>query len=264
VSLAQGPPGKIDGVATDCVVGTYRRQYPDPRYDGTFVITYDIGRDDHFIRRVTQTYTRTDGQAPPRTTVGTYTQVRLNTDLPDEMFALAPPAGLAPELPRWGYNPRVLAVGAVPPPIETVDLAGQKISLNDYRGNVVLVNFVSPISELKPPERGPRVRVEPSPLPGLYEKYHDQGLEILTIGTNRPKEKGYREAELKQIAESLELPWRVAYDAGRLIADAYGIERGITLVIGRDGKLFMLDDDALLEVRLRKALSETPASDPAK
>jgi RNA polymerase sigma factor (sigma-70 family) len=265
VSLVQGPAGELDGVATDCVVATYRREYPDAKYDGTFVMTYEIGRDDHFVRRMTQTFTRTDGQAPPRTTVGTYTQVRLNTDLPDEMFALAPPAGLAPETPRWGYNPKVVAVGAVPPPIETVDLAGQKISLNDLRGKVVLINFVSPVSELQPPERSPRVRVEPSALPGLYQKYHEQGLEILTIGTNRPKEKGYREEELKRIAESLELPWRVAYDAGRLVADAYGIDRSTTLVIGRDGKIVMLDDEALLEVRLQRALAElVPAADVSK
>jgi RNA polymerase sigma factor (sigma-70 family) len=264
VSLAQGAPGQVDGVATETVVATLYRAFADPKYEGTFVITYEIGRDDHFIRRVSQSFSRADGKELPRTRVGTYTQVRLNVELPDETFAIAPPAALQPETPRYNYDPRVVAIGAAPPPIETVDVAGKQVSLNDYRGKVLLLNFVSPISELHPPQRGPRMLNETSKLIGLYERYRERGLDILTIGTNRPGDKRYREQELKQLAEALDLPWRVAYDAGRMVADAYGIERGMTLGIGRDGRVFLLDDDALLDRRLTRALAEPkgPATGP--
>jgi RNA polymerase sigma factor (sigma-70 family) len=263
ISLAQGPEDQIDGVATESVVATYTRRLPDPRHAGQFVITYEMGRDDHFIRRITQTWARADGLEPPRTRIATYTRVRINTDLPDEMFALAPPAGLKPQIPQYGYDTRRVSVGAPPPPFETVDVSGKPVSLSDYHGQVLMLKFVSPVSELLAPRDGPRAAPDVKRLLDLHQKYHDKGLKILTIGSNRRGEKGYREPELAQAAASLEIPWRVVYDAGRLIADSYGIERGITMMIGRDGNVSMLDDDTLLEVRLRKALAK-PATRPAE
>ncbi|HEY7089152.1 MAG TPA: sigma-70 family RNA polymerase sigma factor [Tepidisphaeraceae bacterium] len=260
ISLAQGPAGQFDGVATEAVVMTLHREHPDPKYKGQFVMTFEIGRDDHFIRRMTQVWTRDDGAMPPYVRVATYTNVQLNVDVPDAVFAIAPPAGLKPETPKWGYDLK-LAVGTVPPPIETVDIDGHQISLADYRGKVLLLKFVSPVTGASenPPARGPKAVQEPSKLPELFAKYHEAGLEVLTIAANDVVDKRYNEARLKQIAQKEQIPWRVAYDAGRRVFSSYGIDHQLLLLIGRDGTIRIVNDgpnDTLFEPRLEKILAE--------
>ena len=129
--------------------------------------------------------------------------------------------------------------------------------------------FVSPVSELRPNPMGPRTaRGGESKLLELYAKYHDQGLEILTIAANSPGDKRYAEQDVAKLAEEMATPWRVAYDAGRINFSAYGLHsRQFLIVIGRDGKLSVVNGnpspDAMLEFQIRRALTASSAQTTA-
>ena len=115
--------------------------------------------------------------------------------------------------------------------LSTVDLEGRPISLADYRGKVVLLDFwatwcVPCIAEM------PNVRA-------VYEKYHTKGFEVIGISFDLD------ETALHKFIKENQLPWRQIFAGERRrssVAQKYRI-KGIPtqFLIDREGKVISVN-----------------------
>ena len=132
-------------------------------------------------------------------------------------------------------NPALAFEGEVLPDfLSAVDLEGKPISLADYHGKVVLLDFwatwclpcIAAIPDIK----------------AVYEKYHNNGFEIIGISHDLD------EAALRGFIEENPLPWRQIFDGKRLagpLAQRYSI-RSLP-------RMFLLDRDGkVISVTVRK------------
>lgn len=125
-------------------------------------------------------------------------------------------------------DPSLGWVGQVLPDFSSaVDLDGTPISLADYRGKVVLLDFWAVwcgpcLGEI------PRIKA-------VYEKYHDKGFDVIGVSLDEDA------AVLREFIKEQEIPWRQIFDgqkwAGHLVQQ-YGV-RGIPapFLIDREGKV---------------------------
>ena len=125
-------------------------------------------------------------------------------------------------------DPSLGWVGQVLPDFSAaVDLDGTPISLADYRGKVVLLDFWAVwcgpcLGEI------PRIKA-------VYERYHDKGFDVIGVSLDEDA------AVLREFIKEKEIPWRQIFDgqkgAGHLVQQ-YGI-RGIPapFLIDREGKV---------------------------
>ncbi len=96
-----------------------------------------------------------------------------------------------------------------------VDLDGNPVSLADYRGKLVLLDFWATWC-------GPCITELPN-IKEVYEKYHDKGFEIIGISLDT------NEAALRTFLKENRLPWRQVFDGevrDTSLAQQYGV-RGI-------------------------------------
>ncbi len=112
-------------------------------------------------------------------------------------------------------------------PASTVDLDGNPISLADYRGKVVLLDFWAVWC-------GPCIGEIPN-VKAVYEKYHGKGFEVISVSFDE------NEAVLREYIKEKEIPWRQILDDGGFggtFAKQYGV-RGIPapFLIDRAGKV---------------------------
>lgn len=126
------------------------------------------------------------------------------------MFAIPP-------LPAYGAQ-----VGETAPAFELRDLQGRTISLEEYKGKVVLLNFWAPWCR--------SCKAELPGLEALYAKYHKAGLEVISIGLN------ISEAGAKKLLQKIPLSFQVLLDPRGKTADSYRFS-GLpaSFIIGRDG-----------------------------
>ena len=115
--------------------------------------------------------------------------------------------------------------------LSTVDLDGKPISLADYRGKVVLLDFwatwclpcLAAIPEIE----------------AVYEKYNNKGFEIIGISLDLDK------AVLRRFLKENPLPWRQIFDGKRFkgpLAQRYGIRSASTMfLLDREGKVISVD-----------------------
>ncbi|MDE0316179.1 MAG: redoxin family protein [Candidatus Poribacteria bacterium] len=112
-------------------------------------------------------------------------------------------------------------------PASTVDLDGNPISLMDYRGKVVLLDFWAVWC-------GPCVGEIPN-VKEVYEKYHDKGFDVIGVSFDKD------EAVVREFIKKEDIPWRQILDSegfGGVFAKQYGV-RGIPapFLIDRNGKV---------------------------
>ena len=255
VAAALGTPTTLSGVAADTMTFT-----PPASPSGQSVITFAVGHDDHLVRQVSITITPTGADAAkPVTHTETVTTLSTTPALTAADFAFTPPAGVTKAVAQAQppmHDPR-LVPGARPFALKATDLAGKPISLAQYKGKVVLMDFWATWC-------GPCVGEMPNVIAN-YKKYHAQGFDI--VGVSLDQDKG---ALTKYIAAN-KMPWRQIFDGkgwGSAVGKQYGVQAiPFGLLIGRDGKIIALEvRGPALGPAIAKALAAKapPAAKPAK
>ncbi len=117
-----------------------------------------------------------------------------------------------------------IGVGLYPPTFTLPDLDGKIVTLEDFRGSVVVVDLWATWC--------PPCRVEIPVLIDLYEEYQDQGLVVLGVGLDRGGA-----ADLAPFVKSNGITYPILV-GGRAVSEAYKVT-GIptTFIIGRDGRI---------------------------
>jgi len=176
-----------------------------------------------------------------------YSDWELNLKISDSVFDPTPPADSkpAPEPEPW-HDPK-LRRGMLPAPLDTVDLHGETISLSQYAGRVVLLDYwaiwCQPCCD------------EMVGMKALYEQLHDRGLEIIGVSLDKKQE----QQRMEQFLVEQQIPWRQLCDGQGFdspLATAYKIGAvPFTLLIGRDGKIAAVNKHGEdLEEAVRQAL----------
>lgn len=134
-------------------------------------------------------------------------------------------------------------IGSVPE-LSGTTLDGQEISVEDYRGKVVLLDFWATWC-------APCIEELPS-LKATYEKYHGKGFEIISISLDRSVE------PLNKLISEETLSWVHLYDADQdvSLADRFGITSIPSMfLLNQNGKIVALDPrGAQLETEVAKLL----------
>jgi outer membrane lipoprotein-sorting protein/peroxiredoxin len=234
-SLSVGQPGTLTGVPVETVVAVVNGSKGD-----SATITYSIGKNDHLLRRLNIKQTV---EGKPVSLTETHTDVKANPDLPATALAFTPPPG-AKAVDRIDAP---VSAGSVPPAINAKDLSGKAVSLDQYKGKVVLLDFWAPSS-------GRWVAEMPNAV-ALYNKYKGRGFEIIGISLDPDQ------ATFRAFVKNHKLPWRqVVGDKGPALAVAqrYGVPTvPFTVLVGRDGKIAAVADSTVrMEPAIRAALDK--------
>lgn len=138
-----------------------------------------------------------------------------------------------------------LVPGAPFPDFNEKDLEGKPLAISNYKGKVVLVDFWATwcppcVLEL------PKIRE-------AYNKYHDQGFEVVGVSLDEDK------VRLEQFIKEKKMPWPEYFDGKKWenkLAVKYGVEQTPTgYLLDREGKIIATptaDDD--LDSEIAKAL----------
>lgn len=120
-----------------------------------------------------------------------------------------------------------LKIGNPALPIEAVTTAGDRITLESFKGKVLLLDFWA--SWCQP------CRHEMPNVKTVYKQFHDKGFEILGVSLDQS------EAGFRGYVDELDIPWPQIYD-GKGWNSAVGRKYGITSIpatflLDRDGKI---------------------------
>ena len=125
------------------------------------------------------------------------------------------------------FNPRYELLGTPVPDFSATDLDGNPISLRDYRGKVVLLDFwvfLSPPCIVKMPE-----------VKKIYDTYKNEGFDIIGVSLDD------EEVILQNYVKENDIPWRQIFDQGAG-EDSLALQYGIgdipeMWLIDREGRL---------------------------
>ena len=128
---------------------------------------------------------------------------------------------------RKKYVPGLAFLGEMVPDFEATDLEGEPISIEAYRGKVVLVDFWAVWC-------GPCVAEMPNVIK-IYNKYKDKGFDIIGISLDND------ENRLREYLKENEIPWRQVFSGegwNSPVSRQYGIYAIPTMwLIDKEGKL---------------------------
>ena len=125
------------------------------------------------------------------------------------------------------------SAGSVTPPgFSATTLDGQRVSLDTYKGKVVLLDCWATWC-------GPCVAEVPN-VKSAYNRFHAQGFEVLGISLDENKE------ALRSFVARKGMPWPQVFNAeadpGRDPASLYGVRAiPFTVLVGKDGKIAATD-----------------------
>ncbi len=140
-----------------------------------------------------------------------------------------------------------LVEGAKFPDFAEKDVAGKPISVSNYKGKVVLVDFWATWC--------PPCRAELPNVLKTYENYHSKGFEIVGISLDQSEEK------LTSFTKDKNMTWQQFFDGkgwGNKLAAKYGVQSiPATFLLDREGKIIgkgLRGED--LEAAVSKALAK--------
>jgi peroxiredoxin len=158
---------------------------------------------------------------------------RLKTDFPDTKRAKGADEMIALIQKQEGANKmqKALVVGATFPDFEEKDLAGKPLSIANYKGKVVLIDFWATWC-------GPCIGELPNVLK-TYEKHHSKGFEIIGISLDKD------EAALTGFIKKRNMSWPQFFDGKgwqNKLAEKYGIVSiPATFLLDGEGKIVARD-----------------------
>jgi len=132
-------------------------------------------------------------------------------------------------------SPETATVGQTAPDFKLENLDGESISLSDFKGKAVLINFWATWCDPCTSE-----------MPYLQEIYEEwSGRELVLLAVNR----GESPAKVKDFMEKLNLSFPVLLDAKTAVAQKYNVS-GIPTT-------FFIDKDGIIQVKIIGAFSST-------
>jgi len=199
--------------------------------DPKMVASLAIGHDDHLLRRLKETLTMVQkGKAKTFTHTETLSDLNLTPTLTAADFAFTPPAGATAAPPEAAepsmYDPHLKA-GAQPFALTAKDLSGKPLTLDQYKGKVVLMDFWATWC-------GPCIGEMPNVI-ASYKKYHAAGFDVVGISLDQDK------SSLTTFIAQNKMPWRQVFDGkgwGSAVAQQYGVHSiPFGLLLNRDGTI---------------------------
>lgn len=141
-----------------------------------------------------------------------------------------------------------LAVGTKFPDFNETDVNGKPLSIANYKGKVVLIDFWATWC---PPCRGEIPNVV-----ATYQKYHDKGFEIIGVSLDQDKSK------LLAFTKDQNMTWQQFFD-GKVWSNKLAVKDGVesipaTFLLDGDGKIIGKDlRGEALETAVAKAVSKS-------
>lgn len=238
-SYVLGENETIDGTLTETVVVHMPFRSDAMRY------TFSIGQADRLLRRLKLNYAAKEGSIE---VIESHSELEIDPQLPAATWTYTPPKGAKPAtaLEPPTYDAR-LKVGASPFAFATKDMQGRQLSLAQFKGKVVLLDFWATWC-------APCVGEAPNVVKA-YKTFKPSGFDIVGISLDQDKK------ALDGFVQSFKMPWRQVFD-GRgwdsEISKIYGVKAiPFTLLIGRDGKIAAVNPRGpVLETAIRAALAK--------
>ena len=120
---------------------------------------------------------------------------------------------------------KAIVVGGVPPAIEAVDRDGRPVSLADFQGRVLLIDFWASWCRA--------CRIENPKFVELYQDYHERGFDILSISQDDSPD-----AWQQAIAKDGTGLWPQVLDADKQISERYSVSSlPQNVLLGPDGRI---------------------------
>jgi peroxiredoxin len=146
--------------------------------------------------------------------------------------------------------------GQVAPEFAVTSVKGDAVSLKDFKGHPVLVNFFASWC--------PPCREEIRSLIQLYKQYRKDGVAIVGIAVDSvltPESVG----DVKPLAEKLAIPYPVAIATDQIAKDYHFKGIPTTVVIDKEGKIAKMfygyHDDKVIEAAVQKLLPRAETKD---